>query len=143
MSRLRLPGAALASRRGRTQLDSMTLGLLLSLLLVGAQDSTRAPEALRPQTLVSVALERRLAERLGARVGDTLSIGRGEYAEAVARKGLGSAEKETVIRAEMRGTVLLRGDVDAPASAARRTGLEGGRREGRRAPGSCARARTK
>ena len=46
--------------------------------------------------------------------GDTLTIGRGEYAEAVARKGLGSAEKETVIRAEMRGTVLLRGDVDAP-----------------------------
>jgi len=46
--------------------------------------------------------------------GDTLTIGRGEYAEAVARKGLGSAEKDTVIRAEMRGTVLLRGDVDAP-----------------------------
>ena len=46
--------------------------------------------------------------------GDTLSIGRGEYAEAVARKGLGSAEKETVIRAEIPGTVLLRGDVDAP-----------------------------
>ncbi|RFC43320.1 MAG: hypothetical protein DVB28_001580 [Verrucomicrobia bacterium] len=46
--------------------------------------------------------------------GDTLNIGRGEYAEAVARKGLGSAEKETTIRAEMRGTVLLRGDVDAP-----------------------------
>lgn len=46
--------------------------------------------------------------------GDTLSIGRGEYAEAVARKGLGSMEKATVIRAEMRGTVLLRGDVDAP-----------------------------
>jgi len=46
--------------------------------------------------------------------GDTLTIGRGEYAEAVARKGLGSAEKETVIRAEIPGTVLLRGDVDAP-----------------------------
>jgi len=46
--------------------------------------------------------------------GDTLTIGRGEYAEAVARKGLGSAERETVIRAEIRGTVLLRGDVDAP-----------------------------
>lgn len=46
--------------------------------------------------------------------GDTLTIGRGEYAETVVRKGLGSAEKETVIRAEMRGTVLLRGDVDAP-----------------------------
>jgi hypothetical protein len=46
--------------------------------------------------------------------GDTLSIGRGEYAEAVARKGLGNAEAVTVIRAEIRGTVLLRGDVDAP-----------------------------
>ncbi|GDY20619.1 hypothetical protein LBMAG56_19650 [Verrucomicrobiota bacterium] len=46
--------------------------------------------------------------------GDTLSIGRGEYAEAVARKGLGGAEAVTIIRAEMRGTVLLRGDVDAP-----------------------------
>ncbi len=46
--------------------------------------------------------------------GDTLTIGRGEYAEAVARKGLGSAEAVTIIRAEMRGTVLLRGDVDAP-----------------------------
>jgi len=46
--------------------------------------------------------------------GDTLTIGRGEYAEAVARKGLGGAEKETVIRAEIPGTVLLRGDVDAP-----------------------------
>ncbi len=46
--------------------------------------------------------------------GDTLSIGRGEYAEAVARKGLGGMEKDTIIRAEMRGTVLLRGDVDAP-----------------------------
>jgi hypothetical protein len=46
--------------------------------------------------------------------GDSLTIGRGEYAEAVARKGLGSGEKETVIRAEIPGTVLLRGDVDAP-----------------------------
>ncbi len=46
--------------------------------------------------------------------GDTLTIGRGEYAEAVARKGLGGADKETVIRAEIPGTVLLRGDVDAP-----------------------------
>ena len=31
--------------------------------------------------------------------GDTLTIGRGEYAEAVARKGLGGADKDTVIRA--------------------------------------------
>ena len=46
--------------------------------------------------------------------GDTLTIGRGEYKEAVARKGLGGPEKETVIRAEIPGTVLLRGDVDAP-----------------------------
>jgi len=46
--------------------------------------------------------------------GDTLTIGRGEYAEAVARKNPGGAEKETVIRAEIPGTVVLRGDVDAP-----------------------------
>jgi parallel beta-helix repeat protein len=46
--------------------------------------------------------------------GDTLTIGRGEYAEAVARKGLGSREAVTVIRAEIPGSVLLRGDVDAP-----------------------------
>ena len=46
--------------------------------------------------------------------GDTLTVGRGEYAEAVARKGLGSEEKQTVIRGEISGTVLLRGDVDAP-----------------------------
>ena len=46
--------------------------------------------------------------------GDTLTIGRGEYVEAVTRKGLGGAEKQTVIRAEIPGTVLLRGDVDAP-----------------------------
>ena len=46
--------------------------------------------------------------------GDTLTIGRGEYVETVARKGLGAAEKQTTIRAEIPGTVLLRGDVDAP-----------------------------
>ena len=46
--------------------------------------------------------------------GDTLTVGRGEYAEAVARKGLGSADKQTVIRGEIPGTVLLRGDVGAP-----------------------------
>jgi parallel beta-helix repeat protein len=48
------------------------------------------------------------------RPGDTLTIGSGEYAETVARKGLGDAEKQTTIRAEIPGTVLLRGDVDAP-----------------------------
>ncbi|MCE9608130.1 MAG: right-handed parallel beta-helix repeat-containing protein [Planctomycetia bacterium] len=46
--------------------------------------------------------------------GDTLSIGPGEYTESIERKNLGSADKETVIRAEISGTVLLRGDVPAP-----------------------------
>lgn len=75
MSRLRLPAAASPPPRGRTQLDVMTLGLLLSLLLVGPQDSTRPPEPASHPALASVALERRLAERLGARVGDTLTVG--------------------------------------------------------------------
>ncbi len=43
--------------------------------------------------------------------GDTLTIGPGEYLESVHRKNLGSAEKETVIRAELPGTAVLRGDV--------------------------------
>lgn len=43
--------------------------------------------------------------------GDTLNIGPGEYCESVRRAKLGSAEKETSIRAEIPGTVLLRGDV--------------------------------
>ena len=46
--------------------------------------------------------------------GDTLTVGRGEYREAVTRKGLGSEEKQTLIRGEIPGTVLLRGDVEAP-----------------------------
>lgn len=46
--------------------------------------------------------------------GDSLTVAPGEYFESVAREGLGSLEKETVIRAEIPGTVLLRGDVDAP-----------------------------
>jgi hypothetical protein len=46
--------------------------------------------------------------------GDTLTIGRGEYAETVARKGLGDAENQTMTRAEIPGTVLLCGDVDPP-----------------------------
>ena len=47
--------------------------------------------------------------------GDTLTIGSGEYFGKVKRADLGSAEKETIIRAEIPGTVLLRGDVRAPA----------------------------
>ena len=46
--------------------------------------------------------------------GDTLTIGPGEYLGSVRRAKLGSAEKETVIRAEIPGTVLLRGDVPVP-----------------------------
>jgi len=46
--------------------------------------------------------------------GDTLNIGPGEYHELVARKNLGAAGKTTTIRAEIPGTVLLRGDVPAP-----------------------------
>ena len=48
------------------------------------------------------------------KAGDTLTIGPGEYFEDVAREGLGSADADTVIRAEIPGTVLLRGDVDVP-----------------------------
>jgi len=47
--------------------------------------------------------------------GDTLTIGPGEYFESVRRDNLGSEDAETVIRAEIPGTVLLRGDVLAPA----------------------------
>lgn len=46
--------------------------------------------------------------------GDTLTIGPGEYFESVKRLDLGSADHDTVIRAEISGTVLLRGDVPAP-----------------------------
>lgn len=46
--------------------------------------------------------------------GDVLTIGPGEYFEAVERVDLGSAEKETVIRAAIPGTVTLRGDRPAP-----------------------------
>ena len=48
------------------------------------------------------------------RPGDTLTIGPGEYHEAVKRVDLGSLERDTVIRAELAGTVTLRGDVPAP-----------------------------
>lgn len=43
--------------------------------------------------------------------GDSLSIGPGEYTEAVRRDALGSLEKETLIQAEIPGTAILRGDV--------------------------------
>lgn len=46
--------------------------------------------------------------------GDTLTIGPGEYHESVARADLGGMEAETVIRAEIPGTAVLRGDVPAP-----------------------------
>ncbi len=48
------------------------------------------------------------------RPGDTLTIGPGEYHEAVKRVDLGSLDRDTVIRAELAGTVTLRGDVPAP-----------------------------
>jgi len=46
--------------------------------------------------------------------GDTLKIGPGEYFETVRRAGLGDGRSDTVIRAEIPRTVLLRGDVPAP-----------------------------
>ena len=48
------------------------------------------------------------------KTGDTLTIAPGEYFEHVKRDNLGGAEKDTTIRAEITGTVLLRGDVPAP-----------------------------
>ncbi len=47
--------------------------------------------------------------------GATLTIGPGEYFGFVQREHLGSLEEDTVIRADIPGTVLLRGDVPAPA----------------------------
>jgi len=46
--------------------------------------------------------------------GDTLTILPGEYFEAVKRENLGGPDKETVIRAEIPGTVQLRGDLPMP-----------------------------
>ena len=46
--------------------------------------------------------------------GDILTIGTGEYYENVKVSGLGDLSKETIIRAEVPGTVVLRGDVPAP-----------------------------
>ncbi len=45
--------------------------------------------------------------------GDTLTIGSGEYSECVKLENFGSPDKETIIRAEIPGTVLLRGDRNA------------------------------
>lgn len=42
--------------------------------------------------------------------GDSLTVLPGEYRGSVYRDGLGSAEADTVIRAEIPGTVLIRGD---------------------------------
>ena len=46
--------------------------------------------------------------------GDILTVGPGEYFESVRRKNLGSEEKDPLIRAEIRGTALMRGDMPAP-----------------------------
>jgi len=46
--------------------------------------------------------------------GDTLTILPGEYFETVKRENLGGPDRETIIRAEIRGSVLLRGDVPMP-----------------------------
>jgi len=46
--------------------------------------------------------------------GDVLTIGRGEYFESVTRANLGNDSADTVIQAEIAGTVTLRGDVAAP-----------------------------
>ncbi len=47
--------------------------------------------------------------------GDTLTIGPGEYFGNVRREGIGDADNVTTIRAAIPGTVILRGDVPAPA----------------------------
>jgi len=47
--------------------------------------------------------------------GDTLTVGPGEYFQSVRRDRLGSADRDTLIRAEIPGTVVLHGDVPAPA----------------------------
>jgi len=50
--------------------------------------------------------------------GDTLTIGPGEYFETATRKNLGQAGRETILRAEIRGTTMLHGDIPAPAPRA-------------------------
>ncbi|MBL9176325.1 MAG: right-handed parallel beta-helix repeat-containing protein [Verrucomicrobiales bacterium] len=49
------------------------------------------------------------------RPGQTLVIGPGDYFGPVAADHLGSPDVETVIQAEIPGTVLLRGDIPAPS----------------------------
>ncbi|TVS20127.1 MAG: hypothetical protein EA424_05550 [Planctomycetaceae bacterium] len=46
--------------------------------------------------------------------GDTLTIAPGEYFGSVRRTGLGGADVDTIIQAEIPGTVLMRGDVALP-----------------------------
>jgi hypothetical protein len=46
--------------------------------------------------------------------GDTLTIGPGEYFENAARTNLGNAQVDTIIRSEIPGAAVLRGDVPAP-----------------------------
>ena len=46
--------------------------------------------------------------------GDTLTIGPGEYFENVKRENLGGPNADTLIRAEIPGTAVLRGDVPMP-----------------------------
>lgn len=46
--------------------------------------------------------------------GDTLTILPGEYFESVSHDDLGSPDAETLIRADVPGSVILRGDVPAP-----------------------------
>jgi len=48
--------------------------------------------------------------------GDTLTIGLGEYFENVTRADLGNAQTDTVIRAEIPRTAVLRGDVPVTPS---------------------------
>lgn len=49
--------------------------------------------------------------------GDTLTIAPGEYRESVRRENLGSEQADTTIRAEVPGTVLLRGDLSVDGFA--------------------------
>ncbi len=48
------------------------------------------------------------------KAGDTLTIGPGEYFENVQRTDLGSPDTDTVVRAQVPGTAVLRGDIPAP-----------------------------
>ncbi|MFA7157683.1 MAG: hypothetical protein WC299_00155 [Kiritimatiellia bacterium] len=50
--------------------------------------------------------------------GDALTIGPGEYFEAAFRTNLGGSAKATIVRAEINGTVILRGDIPAPTPRA-------------------------